>query len=525
METGHAWTAADALLGILGKHLSAPRIDLDSRFHGLGGDSLVAIRVVNEARAMGIPITLRDLLVKQTVRGLLSLPKVSERHDAERADIEPFALLDKEDRAVVPDGVADALPASALQVGMLYLCEIAGDPLLYHVMTGWEVCAPFDADRFRDAFARLVARHSALRTSFDFDTFSVPAQVVWRDPEPSLTVVETDDSGKAEALVDDWCADAVDVTADWRSPRLFRCHVVATPESFRVALAAHHAVLDGWSLSRLTVELMTAYAGEELPPIPATVQHDFIAAERSALADSASERHWMAHADVPPLLLPDGPGVVPNAAQRLELPLDAGLVAALRGVARTLGAPLKSVFLAAHARALATWTGRETDVVTGVVFNTRPESPGSDLAVGLFLNTLPVRFPSLDGTWSDLVRAAAEAEANGVPHRAYPQAKLVERLGRAPFDVTFNFMNFHAYGELDRLDLATRAWWRRGKPSFPFHVNVELSGAAGQVRVGFDSTLLAKESAQSYMDILGRALDAVAVNPVSPAAPRDRGNR
>ncbi len=67
----------------------------------------------------------------------------------------------------------------------------------------------------------------------------------------------------------------------------------------------------------------------------------------------------------------------------------------MRATARDTGTSLKSLALAAHARALSLWTGRD-DVVTGVVVNTRPERPGADLMVGLYLNTVPLRLTGLD---------------------------------------------------------------------------------------------------------------------------------
>ncbi|MFF1416919.1 condensation domain-containing protein [Streptomyces sp. NPDC058280] len=524
---------ADVLLAVLRENLSVQDIDMDSKFYALGGDSLTAVRVVNDARAKGIPITLRDLMVRQSVRGMMGVPSVLEAlagdgsgaPDGGTPEAAAFSLLAPRDRALVPEGVADALPASALQIGMLYLCETSQDPLLYHSMDGWEVCAPFDEKGFRSALTALCRRHPALRTAFDFGGLSVPAQLVWADAEPELSVDRAAGADEAEELVRDWCDRRLASPIDWRTPSLVRCHVVVLPDSFHLVLAAHHAVLDGWSLSRLAVELMTLYSGAcggqeaGLPALSASVQNDFIAAEQSAAASPAAAEHWFGQADVEPLLF-DGSkhDKIPNADQRCELGLDAGLVRSLNGVARMLGVSVKSIALAAHVRALGTWTRREQDIVTGVVFNTRPVSAGSDLATGLFLNTLPVRFPTVNDTWAGLIRAAADAESKSAPYQAFPQALVVERLGRPAFDVTFNFMNFHAYEELNRLtSVPTRGRWRRGKPSFPFHVNVEISGTEGQIRIGFDSAYVARPTVEAHASSLRQALVSLVANPVSPA--------
>ncbi|MEW1747967.1 condensation domain-containing protein [Streptomyces angustmyceticus] len=532
---------AEILLGVLREHLSVQEIGMDDRFYALGGDSLIALRVLNDAREQGVPLTLRDLMVHQSVRAILGSRSAaapppgggSPAGHGPAGSAAPFSLLDPEDRARIPEGVQDALPASALQTGMLYLCETSQDPLLYHSMDGWEVAARFDESSFRTALDALARRHPALRTAFDFGGLSVPAQLVWADARPALTVERAADADEGDALLRAWCDQQLAAPIDWRVPSLVRCHVVALPDSFHTVLAVHHAVLDGWSLSRLAVELMTLYAAAhdgvdaELPALSPDVQHDFLAAERRAADSPAAAAHWLRQADAPALLFDAAKHrKTPDAGGRVEFALDATLVRALSGVARMLGVPVKAVALAAHVRALGTWTRRDHDIVTGLVFNTRPESAGSDLAAGLFLNTLPVRFATVDATWAGLVRAAADAESEGAAHQAYPQAQIVERLGRPPFDVTFNFMHFHAYRELDRLtSVPTRGWWRRGKPSFPFHVNVEISGAEGQVRIGFDPAFVARTSVEAYASTLRRALAALVANPVSPAAPSAPGNK
>lgn len=107
--------AAGTLLDVFQRNLAVRGVDVDSRFYALGGDSLVAIRVVNEARARSVPITLRDLLVHQSVRGILSAPAVlarlAEAADGAVADpaTEAFGMLDPADRDRVPDGVVDGV--------------------------------------------------------------------------------------------------------------------------------------------------------------------------------------------------------------------------------------------------------------------------------------------------------------------------------------------------------------------------------------------------------------------------------
>ena len=55
-----------------------------------------------------------------------------------------------------------------------------------------------------------------------------------------------------------------------------------------------------------------------------------------------------------------------------------------------IGMPLKSVLLAGHLRVVSALAGA-TEVVTGLMANARPEAEDGARAVGLFLNTTPLR--------------------------------------------------------------------------------------------------------------------------------------
>ncbi|MHC5704452.1 condensation domain-containing protein [Streptomyces tirandamycinicus] len=304
---------------------------------------------------------------------------------------------------------------------------------------------------------------------------------------------------------------------------------MAEETSFHITLAFHHTIVDGWSCGRLIVDLLALYNAKltrtdvGLAAVPGTVHRDFVRAEQEIRTSEAAAAHWQEQADVP-ALLPDR-GRFTGAADavadvRFLLPPD--FMQRLRDTARDLGVPLKALALGAHARALAEWKGRDRDVTTGVVLNTRPDQPGSDLVVGLYLNTVPVRFRSLAGSWADLARTALAAERNATPYRAFPLAEIESRIGRPAFDTTFNFTHFHIYQDIEALPaLKARSWWVRGKPSFPFRVDFEVdSSEAGgsRVVVAFDPALVEPDDARCYARAFEAALTAAASDPHGPAA-------
>ncbi|WP_433349759.1 condensation domain-containing protein [Micromonospora sp. CA-111912] len=514
--------ATQAMVKIWRRHLGDQPIGPDDDFYALGGDSLIALRVVADANARGIPIELRDLLFFPTVSELVAA--VAGRHGRDEPgdggrEHRPFALLDPYDQALMPAGVRDAWPASALQVGIIYLSEASGDPRLYQDLVGVEVTGPFDEALFTAALAELCDRHQALRSSFDLGGYSVPAQLLWSSVDPPLAV----EYATTAEPVARWRETQLSQALDWGRPPVLRCHVVALQDRFHLTLTIHHAILDGWSYARLCYELLALYdarltghpAGLPLPP--ESGQREFLRLEREAIDDQEAADYWRTEADVPGLLLDRGRfGGAADPRETISFEVGETLLDGLRAAAGTIGVPLKSLVLGCHVRALSSWTGRDRDVVTGLTVNGRPETAGADLLVGLFLNTVPIRVPVVPADQGELCRSALAAEQRGMGHRRYPLAMIEQRLGRPPFDVAFNFTHFHVYDQLGQLTaIRPGAWWAFDKASFPFMVDFMINSRdfGTAVAVAYDPDLFDKAQATTYLELYRSALHSVAGMP------------
>ena len=303
-RTGTDGDVTARLCTILSRHLDGQDIGADDDFYAMGGDSLIALQVVADACQAGIAVTLRDLIFNPTARELAAVASAGPAHEPTDAPAdEPFALLGAVDRAVLPAGLADALPASALQLGIIYQCEVTGDPRLYHSVIGLRVGGPFDEPLFREALAELFARHPALRTSFDLSSFSAPMHLVWASVAPVVQIEshDHDDDAEADRWVNAWRERELAAAIDWAAPPLVRCHVVAMPGSFRLALSIHHAIVDGWSYARLIVDLLTLYDAKlggtaaRLPEPPVGIAREFVVAERAAEESAAAARPRPTH--------------------------------------------------------------------------------------------------------------------------------------------------------------------------------------------------------------------------------------
>ena len=104
------------------------------------------------------------------------------------------------DRAALHDA-EDAFPATALQLGMLFHSIERADSTMYKDVFRYRVAMPWREEEFTEAFDRLVARHPALRSSFELSQHSVPVQVVRaRVPRAFDVVTGADDADVREYM-------------------------------------------------------------------------------------------------------------------------------------------------------------------------------------------------------------------------------------------------------------------------------------------------------------------------------------
>lgn len=501
-------TTADALLEIFRGELADDGVSADDDFYAVGGDSLIAVRVVASARDRGMPIELIDLLQYPSVAELAEL--LAERAESSvRATADP--PLSAEDRAALPPGVS-ALPASALQVGLIYQCEMTDDTALFNDLIGMRVTMPFEEGRFRTALRRLHDRHSALRSWFDLGGYSRALQLWRTEGEPDLEIHRAGSGTEAEAAREAWRDRQLGEPFSWEAPPLCRCHVATAGDHFLLSMAMHHAIIDGWSFATVLADLLDLYdaelAGREhgLPPVPDYGHEVFREAEAQILASPAAAAFWRSQADAPPLLLDRARFAEPaRPSVNRFVPLDPADLAGLRKAAAEARVPLKSLLLAVHCRSLGDWTGRTEDVVSGVVMNGRPEIPGSELLVGLFLNTVPIRMRDTSGEWPQLATDMYVAELTATPYRRYPLASIEQQLGRSSFDVFFNFTNFHVYTRTEHLNHGSvDNWWSTDRAGHPMSCDytIDFPGFGTGVIVNHDPDLIPPTRIDAFLATL-----------------------
>ncbi|MCA9312206.1 MAG: AMP-binding protein, partial [Phycisphaerales bacterium] len=456
------------LAGIWAEMLQLPRVSVEDNFFEIGGDSILALRIVAKANDAGIEIAVHDLFRAPTVRELAAGTSVgagAASRAATTARTQPFDLISEADRAKLGPDIVDAYPLSALQSGMVFHSERSIGSYLYQVAMSLHIKAKLDMDILQRAVNRTVSRNPILRTSFDLGSFKEPMQLVHREAQAPIEYHDiTHLSEQAQkALLARWIDDEAEYEFDWAEPPLLKYTVhKRTPDTFQFGITFHDAILDGWSTSNMMTEIFTRYVtmlggGEDTADAPNPITYrDFVALERSTLKSEDAKRFWSElMGDAPFTEVPRLPAVGKDVpvARNLDLivPIPNEVNQRVIERARELGMPVKAFYLAVHTRIMG-MIGRQDDVVTGLVMNGRIEDPGGDSSFGNHLNTMPYRLRVNDQSWTELARAAHASELAALPHRRYIGAQLLRDLGRAGldnlFETGFNYTHFHVYDRL-----------------------------------------------------------------------------
>ncbi|MFI6146440.1 amino acid adenylation domain-containing protein [Streptomyces sp. NPDC051109] len=516
-----AGPAEEALARIWSEVLGAERISRTANFFDLGGDSMLALRVIGQARNAGLGLSVPDLFRARTL-GDLAARATEAAADTGPAPVEPFSQLDPADAARLPQGLDDAYPLTMLQAGMLH--EMLADPGrgAYHNVTDLKITVPegFDLAAFQAAVDTVVRGHSILRSSIDLVSFSEPLQLVHAAAE--LPVGYSDLRGLPHE--EQWASVRGYVDAeftrrfDLAAPPLVRIHLHRlTDRELRLTLTDCHVVLDGWSLTSLIADLLDlhrqAVAQGLTPQLPAAPPYaEYVALERAALVDEEGLEYWRsALGDLSPIRFTRRGTEAAEGGQFVhEVRRSyAALAEPIGRLARLAGVPRRTVLLSAFHHTMSLFAERDGSAEghsVGLVTNGRPEVPGSDRMRGLFLNTVPFGVRRPRGSWLEYLKAAFAAEQEMLPYRRVPLARLAQLRPGEPSlaDTLFNYVNFHRLsGDSwdDSLEIARTA--------FPLMLNASVESFTLDV----DPDYLAPATAEQLADLMCGVLKAMTDRP------------
>ncbi|MEU7469472.1 amino acid adenylation domain-containing protein, partial [Streptomyces sp. NPDC044984] len=552
-----------ALCTAFARLLGVPHVGIDDSFFALGGDSVLAMRLVGAARRAGIGLAVRDVFAHPTVAALASVAREAEGTDAaeapEAAREEPLLPLPApvRERLTAPyPGPADmpVLPLTPLQEGLLFeslTAARAGEdgPARaddYTVQLSLTLDGPLDPVRLRTAWARLLARHGSLRAAFVHDADAGPVQIVSGEVEPPWreTDLSTADGPERESRLAELRAAERRTPFDPARPPLLRVALARlAPHRHTMIVTYHHILLDGWSQPLLLNELLTAYAEpDSLPPAP---QFERYLSWLARQDKDAARRAWRQALDgaEPTLVVPvtgsrtdhDDTGSTAYAPghEVVERLLPPDLTSRLTAHCRRHDLTPATLVQGAWATLIGALTGRD-DVVLDAPNAGRPaDVEDVESVIGLFISTVPVRV-RLDPVrpMAAVLRRLQDEQSRLAAHQHLGLPEIQRQTGAGALaDTMVVFLNFPLDPAVFRPADGIRVSAVDGgvATSYPLRL-LATPGERLHLTLGYHTSAYDRTAAEALMDRLVRLFEEFGDGLDRPAGragvltPRERGH-
>ncbi|GGY18429.1 non-ribosomal peptide synthetase [Paludibacterium paludis] len=414
------------LADIWSRLLGAPVNDANANFFALGGDSLIATRLLLQLEeAFGIRPPLSMVFTHASLRAMAKW--LAEQATPTHAD------------TALPLADLRHPPLSWAQERLWFMTQLAPDSPFFNLCYGLRLTGPLQVAALGRAFRRLAERHEPLRSRFPA---SAPAGtcVIGDAPDdlPGLTDLSALAHGAQQERLEAWAEREKRTGFDLENGPLWRASLFRLgKDNHTLFYTLHHLVFDGWSAELFTHELFALYR-EEADGTPALLpdighyagfaqwQRDTPPTKLAATLD-----FWQRRLEgVPPLALPSDrprPPVQRFRGALLHHRLDSALTRSLTDLSRRYDTTPFMILLCAMQIALGRLAGQERFVIGSVVSGR--SHPATAAMIGLFIHAVSLR-GDLAGSpsFAELLRRVRDEFLGAQAEQHYPLQALVQRL-------------------------------------------------------------------------------------------------
>lgn len=394
-------TETEKIVSDIWKHtLSVSRAGKQDDFWELGGDSLLAIKILNQLEArFHVELSVRDIMENPSLEQLAALIE-----QAEPSLSPPIAAHGRDHYRLLPQ-----------QKAIYAACSRDPESLIYNMPA--RIRLPMDIDRakLKQSILAAAKRHQAFRiriASEDDELYGI------YDDTAQLTFEEYTNATENAFLR------AFDLT---KAPL---AHVGFTDDALLFDI--HHIIADGESLYVILQEIQYAYEhGGEIEESRAGSE----SVEYSDYSDYFWKMDFSRHkeyfkralvCDWEPAALPEpGQDCNDNRASNIYC-LPESAKAAARDYVHHMGLTETMVFLGAYGILLAKYTGK-TEILTSVILTNRKHREVQK-TIGMFVNTLPIHM-RVNGATSAYFYQIKQTLSNLFEYQELPFSEIADCIG------------------------------------------------------------------------------------------------
>ncbi|WOX28820.1 non-ribosomal peptide synthetase [Pseudoalteromonas maricaloris] len=501
--------------------LGVEQVGILDNFFELGGHSLLVMRVISRLQQQNLVMSASQLFSTPSLAALAKLIVKESVDDARLFKAPPnlipadcvaltpqmLPLVDlnvgeiEQLVAQIPGGVGniqDIYPLGPLQQGILFHHTLDPENDPYVLSAFLKIPDLHQVQAFIDGLDFLIKRHDVLRTSIHWEGVRKPVQIVRK--QVGLAVLTTTIEQQQNPLVYlQEYSESEGRQMDLRSGPLLRVIVASQGDSAEryVLLQWHHIISDHVAFEVIQKELKLYSQGLQQQLLTPVQYREFIAHSlHQEKANDAEQYFTNMLSDVSEPSLPfnlinvQGKG---NDITEFSEAFPAPLGEELRAIAKNIQISPAAIFHAGWARVMAACSGKD-DVVFGTVMSGRLQgTSGVEQALGVFINTLPIRVKLAGANAQSLVQQVQTSLLDSLP---YEQASLsmAQRCsslsnGMPLFSSVFNYRHSGSGGiEMGKAGLQAQSFTveflkRQERTNYPLSLSVDDFGDAFQITV------------------------------------------
>ncbi|MDQ0273979.1 non-ribosomal peptide synthetase, partial [Cytobacillus purgationiresistens] len=320
-----------------------------------------------------------------------------------------------------------------LQEGMVFNHIVNKESHAYLEQVEINLEGNVDIQCFESSFQEMVNRHDIFRTIFRYSKLEKPLQIVLSERKAAFYFedLSTFENIEIESKIKDYKIKDFEKSFILDKDSLIRIKLFKQNESlYTVLISFHHIIMDGWGLATVLKEWFEIYSylmNRHPISLPNSFPFsDYIVWLRNQNHETASQywenflKDYNTKAGIMPALKKKEVENQYNHLEHIEV-FDSPLTKSLGTLAKTNKVTLNTIIRSIWGLLLQKYNNTD-DVVFGTIVSGRPsELNGIEQAVGLFINTVPVRIKAVPSkTFTDLLSKVHEDSQEENKFHYYP---------------------------------------------------------------------------------------------------------
>ena len=424
----------------------------------------------------------------------------------------------------VENNIKDIYKLTPMQEGMLFHALQQKTASLYTIQSVYKIQGRLNVNNIEKAIDYIVDRHDVLRTAFVHKKVKEPLQLVLAKRKIDFSYVDLTKESLKQEKSDSLKRDTRETPFRLDKDPLVRLQLIQfDDDNYELVWSYYHIIMDGWCLNIIISEFWQVYNAInenqkiELPPV---VQFSSYIKwlQRKDIANGSKfwKEYLKGYGEC--VSLKDHSSKEPpgNITDEYECAIAGTLVEKIRYQSAQLGISLNNYLQSAWAILLGK-ISNSNDVVFGSVVSGRPYNiPGVEKIIGLFINTVPVRFKlTEDYTAGEILKTAQRKYYDCEQFHYYPLYKI--QAENSPnnklFDHIFIFENYPGNsGKSNNQNIQISR--EKGTEQSNYIFNVVVSVAADTILFNFifDKTRYSEAFITKLFEVLEHILTQIIEN-------------